>query len=512
MSNTTILAIATISVTLCCIFVIFCYNIFKKSNFLIKQKISQNLGGNPIFMDFKSKEKKLLNNTVIRTGLIPLSAIALFGATIFYWNSRSYGLTLECQGTPIATISNEAVYEKANDMIRDQLSSKDKSEINNTNTQIKVSPINTSECCESPSEIKDKIIEKSQSIIAEGYGIYINGKLITVGKYEKELEKIKNSILSEAKEKNSEANVEFKEKFEIKKGIFSPEEIKSDEDIKKILVDGIETFSQYTVKEEDTVLSIAEQFGMSPKELLSLNNAKENSIKVGDKLTIKKVKKVLHINIFKIVKEEVEITANVETTEDPEKFKGTEEVIQEGKNGRELVTYKVEYDKDGKEIGKIEVERKIIEESITKKVKIGTKKEIDGFLWPAPCSHKITSPYGYRSDPHGRHFTSFHSGIDIAGAGIADRTVIASKSGKVIYAKNSSKGYGNHIIIEHENGMQTLYAHLESINVSEGQKVSQGDSIGIIGTTGDSTGLHLHFEVRVNGSTKDPQQYVKANQ
>ena len=59
--------------------------------------------------------------------------------------------------------------------------------------------------------------------------------------------------------------------------------------------------------------------------------------------------------------------------------------------------------------------------------------------------------------------------------------------------------------------MQTLYAHLESINVSEGQKVGQGDAIGIIGTSGDSTGLHLHFEVRKNGSAQDPQQYVKAN-
>lgn len=462
-------------------------------------------------MDSESSNKKLLNIRLIKTGLIPLAAIASFGLTMFYWNNQSYGLTLECQGTPIATISDESVYEKANDMIRDQLGSKNKSEIKNTDTHVKVSPINKSECCKSPSEIKDKIIEKSQGIIAEGYGIYLDGKLITVGKDESKINDIKDAILAEAKEKNKEANVEFKEKFEVKKGIFSPEEIKSDEDIKKMLTEGIETFSEYIVKEEDTVLGIAEKFGIEPKELLALNKAKEDSIKVGDKLTIKKVKKVLHINIFKIVKEEVEIEASVEKTEDPNKFKGTEEVTQEGKNGKELVTYKVEYDIDGKEIGKTEVERKLIEESIAKKITVGTKKEIDGFLWPVPCSHKITSPYGYRADPHGGKFTSFHSGIDIAGGGIKDRTIIASKSGKVIYAKNSNIGYGNHIIIQHANGMQTLYAHLESIGVSEGQTVHQGDSIGIIGTTGDSTGLHLHFEVRVNGSTKDPQQYVKAN-
>ncbi len=462
-------------------------------------------------MDFKSIGKTFLNSKFIKTGLIPLSSVAIFGATMHHLNNQSYGLTLECQGTPIATVSNETVYEKANDMIRDQLSSKNKSEIKNTNTQVKISPINKTECCESPSEVKDKIIQKSQEIITEGYGIYADGKLVTVGKNENELINIKNSILDDAKEKNNEANIEFKEKFEIKKGIFSPEEIKSTEDIKRILTDGIETFNQYTIKEDDTILSIAEKFEITPEELLSLNNAREDSLKVGDKLIIKKVKKVLHICIFKIVKEEVEVAADVETTEDPEKFKGTEEVTDEGKNGKELVTYKVEYDTDGKEIGKIEVERKIIEKSAPRKVKVGTKKEIDGFIWPARGSKRITSPFGYRSDPHGGRFTVFHSGIDIAGGGISDKTVVAAKSGKVIYAKHSSKGYGNHIIIQHDNGVQTLYAHLASINVSEGQRVSQGESIGIIGTTGDSTGLHLHFEVRVNGSARDPQAYVKAN-
>lgn len=460
-------------------------------------------------MNFKSKDFKILNNKFFKAGLAPLS-IALFGITIFYWNNQSYGLTLECQGTPIATISDESVYKEANHMIIDQLSTKNKPGIANAATQVKVSPINKEECCKSPSEIKDKIIEKSQGIIAEGYGIYVNKKFITAGKNEKEIRDITDSILAKAKEKNIEVTVEFKEKLEIKKGIFSPEEIKSNEDIKKILSDGIETFSEYTVKEDDTVLSIAEKFGITPKELLSINKAKENSIKVGDKLTIKNIKKVLHINIFKIVDEEIEIQANIETTEDPEKLKGTEEVTQEGKNGRELVTYKVEYDITGKEIAKTEVERKIIEESIPKKITIGTKKEIDGFIWPVPYSKKITSPFGFRADPHGRRSTAFHSGIDIAGGGLKDKTVVASKSGKVVCAKHSNKGYGNHIIIEHSNGMKTLYAHLESIKITEGQTVSQGESIGIIGTTGDSTGLHLHFEVKVNGEAKDPQNYVKA--
>lgn len=462
-------------------------------------------------MDFKSLEKKFLKNKTIKKALLPLSAIAIFGITIFHLNTQSYGLTLECQGTPIATLSNGEIYEEANYMIMDQLNSKDKSQIANANTQVKISPIDKNRCCESPSEVKDKIIEKSQEIITEGYGIYINKKLITVGADEERLNQIKNSLLEDAKAQNPDADVEFREEFEIKKGIFSPEEIKSDEDIKKILTNGIETFSQYTVKEEDTILSIAEKFSITPEELLSLNNAKEDSVKVGDKLTIKSIEKVLHIVIFKIVKEEVKISADIETTEDPNKPIGTKEVTDEGKDGLEMVTYKIEYDSHGNEIGKTEVERKIIAESIPQKVTVGTKKETNEFAWPVPGSKTITSPFGKRSDPHGGKFTVFHSGIDIAGSNAKDRTVVASKSGTVICAKRSNKGYGNHVILKHDNGIQTLYGHLDSISVSEGEKISQGDKLGIEGSTGDSTGTHLHFEVRKNGTAQDPQKYVRAH-
>ncbi len=121
-----------------------------------------------------------------------------------------------------------------------------------------------------------------------------------------------------------------------------------------------------------------------------------------------------------------------------------------------------------------------------------------------PCNGPITSPFGYRVHPiFGT--TIYHSGIDI---GVDYGTPIhAADAGTVIYAGWIS-GYGNAVIIDHGNGMQTLYGHNQSLAVSEGQSVSKGTVIAYAGSTGNSTGPHCHFEVRVNGSPVDPMGYL----
>lgn len=123
-----------------------------------------------------------------------------------------------------------------------------------------------------------------------------------------------------------------------------------------------------------------------------------------------------------------------------------------------------------------------------------------GFNWPA--SGPITSPFGYRSDPYGDTGGSeFHTGLDI-GAPMGS-TVTATASGTVIYAAWYG-GYGNAIIIDHGNGVSSLYGHLSQIFVADHQEVQQGQAIGAVGSTGRSTGPHLHFEIRVNGQPVDP--------
>lgn len=119
-----------------------------------------------------------------------------------------------------------------------------------------------------------------------------------------------------------------------------------------------------------------------------------------------------------------------------------------------------------------------------------------GLIWPV--AGRVTSEYGYR-------WGRMHQGIDIgAGTGVP---IKASKAGEVIYAGTMS-GYGNVVIIDHGNGFSTLYAHQSRVASSEGQSVGQGQVIGYVGSTGRSTGPHLHFETRVNGSAQNPRRYL----
>ena len=132
----------------------------------------------------------------------------------------------------------------------------------------------------------------------------------------------------------------------------------------------------------------------------------------------------------------------------------------------------------------------------------------EGFIWPVSSSRKISSPIGSRVAPGGFGSTN-HKGVDICNVGYTS-SIYAVKSGKVLLTNTSGYGggYGNYVVIDHGGGLTTLYAHMSSVKVSEGQMVSQGTVIGITGSTGASTGPHLHYEVRINGVYQNPLNYL----
>ncbi|ACL77169.1 M23 family metallopeptidase [Ruminiclostridium cellulolyticum] len=122
-----------------------------------------------------------------------------------------------------------------------------------------------------------------------------------------------------------------------------------------------------------------------------------------------------------------------------------------------------------------------------------------------PATGKITSPFGMRNHPI-THIRTSHKGVDID-ADIGD-PIMASGSGKVIYAGYSS-GYGRHIIIDHDNGFKTIYGHSSKLLVNKGKTVKKGQKIALVGSTGRSTGPHLHFEIRISDIAVDPIKYIE---
>ena len=131
------------------------------------------------------------------------------------------------------------------------------------------------------------------------------------------------------------------------------------------------------------------------------------------------------------------------------------------------------------------------------------------FAWPLPQSFTITSPFGYRKDPFTGEVT-YHSGTDIAAP--AGTPILAAADGTVTIANGTDPwggSYGYYIKLDHGEGVETLYAHCLAIAVTEGQQVRQGEVIGYVGSTGNSTGNHLHFEMRDAGQQIDAMKYFR---
>ena len=133
----------------------------------------------------------------------------------------------------------------------------------------------------------------------------------------------------------------------------------------------------------------------------------------------------------------------------------------------------------------------------------GSATSLSHLQWPVPSCTLITSRFGYRVAPT-TGASTYHGGLDI-GAGMG-ASIVAAGAGDVIYA-GANGGYGNCVMIDHGNGVVTVYAHMSSIGVSYGQYVTAGQYVGAVGSTGVSTGPHCHFEIRINGAQTDPAAY-----
>ena len=161
-------------------------------------------------------------------------------------------------------------------------------------------------------------------------------------------------------------------------------------------------------------------------------------------------------------------------------------------------------------IAAIEAEARRKEEEAKKKAQASGKTYVTKslgdlkFTWPVPGASRITSGFGSRESPTEGASTN-HKGIDISAP--TGTRIVAAESGTVVIATYSASA-GNYVMISHGGGVYSVYMHMSSIGVSAGQSVSKGDKVGAVGSTGYSTGSHLHFGIRVNGSYVNPSSYV----
>jgi murein DD-endopeptidase MepM/ murein hydrolase activator NlpD len=267
----------------------------------------------------------------------------------------------------------------------------------------------------------------------------------------------------------------------------------------------------YTVKEGDTLFGIADKFGLNPETILWANQStlgdNPHSLRPGQELNILPVDGTYHrwsagdslvgvARFFNVTPEEIVAYPGNHLTENaasdlsnPNIAPGTWLVIPGGQ--REFVTWSApEIPRDDPEVARV------LGPGVCEAVADGAIGS-GIFVWPAD-NHFLS---GFDYNPSANHM-----GIDIDGE--QDSPVYAADSGVVVYAGWNNWGYGNVVVINHGNGWQTLYAHLNAYYVSCGQSVIQGGVIAAVGSTGEATGSHLHFEMMFEGTRLNPKDYL----
>ena len=372
--------------------------------------------------------------------------------------------------------------------------------------------------------ISDNIVENSGKDSTYACGVYIDNEFICAMKNETDAMQVFNNILDAHEVTDENEVVGFVEDIKYVQGLYpnNKETIWDSKKLAEKLKGKKSAAKYYTVQTGDTLSQIANANDLKVSELIALNPGVDETIRVGDSLLISNEVNYVRIKVVKTEVSREEIPFEKEKVKDDKLYKGTTKVRRKGSKGLDEVTRLVTY-VDGVRVESEEINRVTLREPVTEKIAVGTKrvtafgpggyagssyiKGNGSLIWPAVGCHTITSPYGYRNF-RGR---KFHGGIDIAGPGAYGRTIVAAASGRVVSA-GWGGAYGNRVIIDHGGGMSTLYAHMAngSICVRAGQYVSGGSAIGKLGSTGNSTGPHLHFEVRINGSKVNPAPFIGA--
>ena len=260
-----------------------------------------------------------------------------------------------------------------------------------------------------------------------------------------------------------------------------------------------QTGTEYTVQAGDTIENVAFNNKISPEEVLISNTSltsTTNLLYPGQKLKIIETNPQISVVEESYVVEDIESQFPTEERYDSNAAIGVDKVIQNGENGLERVSQRVK--KVNGIINYVDPESKtVLKAPISKIVLKGTKYIPDvgsttSWGWPTDSGWTLSSGYVWRTSPiTGRR--ELHGGLDISGTGYGSN-IYASNNGRVKEA-GYHYSYGNHVIIDHNNGYLTLYAHMSKINVKVGQVVARGDVIGFVGMTGAATGPHLHYEI-----------------
>ncbi len=358
---------------------------------------------------------------------------------------------------------------------------------------------------------------------AVGVELVVDGKSVGVLKDEKEADQLLESIKGDyipASEKAKTASkvttlaaplakatagsalkkVEFVEKVELKPVDVQPGSFSNAATLLKTLKTGDVRPRTYKVASGDTLSFIAQKFDITTQDIQKKNPAlKGDFIKEGQELNLTVLQPALTVRTVENAVETEEIAYGTQVIRDPNLKEGIVKKISAGKVGKKKVTFSLT--KENGEVVKEElIKEEVLVKPVSEVIKRGTKvilgEGTGNFAWPV-IGASLSSGFGYR-------WGKLHKGLDLVSS---NRNILAADNG-VVESTGFRYDYGNYVLINHKNGYKTMYGHMSKVNVSQGQIVEKGEKIGYMGSTGDSTGVHLHFEVITGGGVQNPLKYL----
>ncbi|AHM57474.1 peptidase M23B [Peptoclostridium acidaminophilum DSM 3953] len=350
----------------------------------------------------------------------------------------------------------------------------------------------------------EKKIKSGIDLQVEAYGIKAQGKLVVALKSEAEAKKVLELIKQPytAKQDNTlSINTDFLQKVEIKKLQADIALVKTPQNAVEYIKNGGHELHTYSVQPGDTTWSISEKFKIDVSQIQDANPGTNiENLQIGQTISLSLPKPLISVKTTENIAYEERIPYNVVYEDTSAMYKGDKKMKAEGEEGLKKVQAK-QVKIDGVIASTTVTSEDIIKAPKDNIIVQGIKERPKTLAFGAfitPTRGRLTSPFG-------RRWGRMHTGIDIAGP--IGTPIVAADGGKVTFA-GWKDGYGKIIIINHENGYQTYYGHCSSFSVKAGDRVYRGQNIGAVGNTGRSTGPHLHFEVRKNGTPVNPSKYI----
>lgn len=447
----------------------------------------------------KKKRKSMHPALFIGTGCVIAAAIMLV-------STYTIGTQVSYDGEVIATVASKSEAEKA----RSDLELVATRTLGETFT-IDESLIQYSSGLLKRQDLVDgETFEESLSeeigVVTSAYCLYVDGEFIGATPYEGALEELLEQ-LQEASTNENTISCSFAEEVEIKHEFVASEKVMNLGYLAETLYSTKTAEVTYEVKRGDTWSEIAEEHGLSSQELLALNPGYNiNKLQIGEVLTLSASVPYLTMTVVQQERYVDQVNYDIEYTNSADMYQGDYKITSKGEYGAADVVASVTY-VNGTETERTILSSVTLKEPVTEQRLQGTKERpswypTGNFRWPT--SGRITSYFGGRKSPGGIGSTN-HKGIDIAGS--YGTPIYAADGGTVTYS-GWMGGYGYTIRIDHGNGKVTYYAHNSSLIASVGQHVYKGQQIARMGSTGNSTGNHCHFEVRINGVAKNPLNYL----